>query len=133
VPAHALNYDAYFRAYSTLQDVYRYDMALLAGKIIATTSLDTLLAPRLLNPPPLLNGDPLFRGYGFDVVKASTTMVGQVVAAGGDDNWGFGITDFFSPDDGTIIIEFNNDTEAWNNDTDNHFFDFTLREAMFGK
>jgi len=120
-------------AYSTLQDVYRYDTALLAGKIIATTSLDTLLTPRILNPPPALNGDPLYRGYGFDVFKASTTMVGQVFAGGGDDNWGFLTRTVFSPDDETIIIEFDNDTEAWNNDADTHFFDFTLREAMFGK
>ena len=130
-PAPELNYNAYYMVYSTLDDMYRLDTALLAGKILSRSSLDALFAPRMLDPPPALNGDPVFRGYGSDVFKASNTMVSQVVAAGGSEDWGLSVTDFFSPDDGTVGIELNNDTGAFNDE--NRFWDLLVRPALFAK
>jgi CubicO group peptidase (beta-lactamase class C family) len=128
-----LNYDAIYMAYSTLEDVYRYTTALLAGKIVSQRSLDQLFAARLVDPPPALNGDVVYRGYAVGVFKASSTMVGQIFAAGGDETWGFGITDFMSPDDGTVGINFINDTGAFTGDDENRFWDLLVRPGLFGK
>src|SRR5947209_7830836 len=123
-PAAELNYNAYYMAYSTLEDVYRFDMALLAGKILSPASLTALFTPRVLDPPPALNGDPIYLGYGeAGIFKPSTTQVTQVVAAGGDPEWGFSITNFFSPDNGTVAIELNNDTGSFTSTDENHDWD----------
>jgi CubicO group peptidase (beta-lactamase class C family) len=132
-PAPELNYNAYYMAYSTLEAIYRFDTALLAGKILSRQSLDVLFTPRMPNGTDL-NGDQVYMGYGgTGVFKSSSTEVAQVVPAGGDDTWGFLVTDFFSPDNGTVAIELNNDTGAFSNDDENHFWGPALRATIFAK
>lgn len=133
IAAPELNYNAYDMAYSTLEDVYRFDTALLAGKILSPTSLAALSTPRMQRGTDG-NGVPLYVGYGgTSVSKASSSEVSQVIAGGGNEDWGFAIDDFFSPDNGTVGILLYNDTVAFTNDDDNSFWDFLVRPGLFGK
>jgi CubicO group peptidase (beta-lactamase class C family) len=128
-----LNYSAYYMAYSTLEDVYRLDSALLAGKILSPSSLNALFTPRMQRGADA-NGNPLYIGYGGTyVAKASGTQVSQVIPTGGSQNWGFAIDDFFSPDNGTAGILFINDTLAFTGDEDNSFWDLLVRPGLFGR
>lgn len=128
-----LNYNAYDMAYSTLEDVYRFDTALLAGKILSPSSLAALFAPRMQRGTDG-NGVSLYVGYGGTYAsKASSSEVSQDIAGGGNENWGFAIDDFLSPDNGTVGILLYNDTVAFTNDDDNSFWDFLVRPGLFGK
>lgn len=131
--ASELNYNAYDMAYSTLEDVYRFDTALLAGKILSPSSLAALFAPRMQRGTDG-NGVPLYVGYGGTYAsKTSSSEVSQDIAGGGNENWGFAIDDFLSPDNGTVGILLYNDTVAFTNDDDNSFWDFLVRPGLFGK
>jgi CubicO group peptidase (beta-lactamase class C family) len=132
-PAPALNYNAVYLAYSTLEDVYRLDTALLAGKILSRSSLDQLFTPRLQRDQDA-NGRPLYMGYGGTfVAKASSSQVSQVIPTGGSGDWGFAVDDFFSPDNGTVGILLINDTAAFTSDDEGGFWDLLVRPALFSK
>jgi CubicO group peptidase (beta-lactamase class C family) len=132
-PGPELNYNAYYMAYSTLEDVHRFDSALLAGKILSRSSLDALFAPRMQRDTDG-NGVPLYMGYGGTYVsKASGAEVSQVIATGGSGDWGFAIDDFFSPDNGAAGILLINDTLAFTNADEGGFWDFLVRPVLFAR
>jgi CubicO group peptidase (beta-lactamase class C family) len=135
------DYDAYYLAYSTLEDLYRYDTALLAGKIISQQSLAAMVTPGPVLDNNTPQGYPIYAGYGFRVIKATTAppqgwtraMERQVGSLGGYDVLGFSVTNFFSPDDGAVLILLNNDTGAVNGDEESNLRGFLLRPGLFSK
>jgi CubicO group peptidase (beta-lactamase class C family) len=140
-PGQKANYDAYYMAYSTLEDLYRFDTSLLSGKIISQQSLADMVEPGPVIDDNTPQGYPIYAGYGFRVIKATTTpprgwarpMERQVGSLGGYDTLGFSITNFFSPDDGAVLILLNNDTDALNGDEETNLRGFLLRPGLFGK
>lgn len=140
-PGQDANYDAYYMAYSTLEDLYKYDTALLAGKIISPQSLQAMVTPGPVLDDNAPQGYPIYAGYGFRVIKATTApppgwthpMERQVGSLGGYDFLGFSITNFFSPDDGAVLLLLNNDTGAVNGDEETTLRGALLRPGLFGK
>jgi CubicO group peptidase (beta-lactamase class C family) len=140
-PGQEANYNAVYEPYSTLEDLYRFDTALLAGKIISQQSLAAMIAPGLVLDDNVPQGYPIYTGYGFRVIKATTTppqgwtrpMERQVGSLGGYDFLGFSITNFFSPDDGAVLILLNNDTGAVKGDEETYLRGSLMRPGLFGK
>jgi CubicO group peptidase (beta-lactamase class C family) len=139
-PGQDANYDAYYMAYATLEDLYRFDTALLAGKIVSQQSLSTLFAtgPQFDIAP---EGSPIYAAHGFREIGATATappgwthpMEREVGSLGGYDNLGFSITDWFSPDDGAILLLLNNDVGAFGGDEETYLRAGLMRPGLFGK
>lgn len=133
IPGSTFDYDGYFLAYSTPQDLYRYDKALLDGKIVSSKWLTTIFAPHVLEGgSPSLPGDAFYSGYGFDVIRATRSTIAHIVTAGGYDQVGFSTTDFLSRN-GTIGIEMNNDLSRFSNNDENAFWDLMVRLSLYQK
>jgi CubicO group peptidase (beta-lactamase class C family) len=140
-PGQDVDFDAYYMAYSTLEDVYRFDTALLAGKIISPQSLAAMVAPGpALGTSP--EGGTVYAGYGgLGVGKASDTPPPgwtrpherEVGTIGGGEGTGFSITNQFSPDDGAVLLLLNNDTGAVNDAEETNLRAGLLRPGLFGK
>ena len=130
-----LEYGGYPLIYATAGNVQRLDGALLAGKLHSPQSVRALIAPQWKAAPTV----PLWYADGSYVAKANlwffaslnTSIPGRthrvVAMSDGPDGAGFEIDNLFSPDDGTIEIELNNDTGLFSNDADNHFQDHVER------
>jgi hypothetical protein len=100
----------------------------------------------MFTPGPVLDdntpqGYPIYAGYGFRVIKATTTppqgwtrpMERQVGSVGGYDTLGFSVTNFFSPDDGAVLILLNNDAGTVSGGEETYLRGFLLRPGLFGK
>lgn len=129
--------------YSTVQDVEQMDRALLAGKLITQRSVATLFTPVFRFDPVL----PIFAAYGGVMVKAeaypssfsppiaqvSPLKTNRVFWDGISLDWsGLIVDSYLSPDDGTIDIEFTNDSGFFSVDNDNVFADHTV-QLLWGK
>jgi hypothetical protein len=60
-------------------------------------------------------------------------MEREVGSLGGYDNLGFSITDWFSPDDGAILLLLNNDVGAFGGDEETYLRAGLMRPGLFGK
>jgi CubicO group peptidase (beta-lactamase class C family) len=140
-PALNVDYDAYYMAYSTLEDVYRFDTALLAGKIISQQSLAAMVAPGpAFGTAP--EGGTIYAGYGgLGVSKATRTPPPgwtrpherEVGTIGGGESTGFSITNQFSPDDGAVLILLNNDGGTVNDAVETDLRAGLVRPVLFAK
>jgi CubicO group peptidase (beta-lactamase class C family) len=139
-PGQEANYNSYYEGYSTLEDLYRFDMALLAGKIISQQSLAAMFTPGpQFDTAP--EGSAIYAAHGFREIKGTTTpppgwtrpMELEVGSLGGFDTLGFSITNWFSPDDGAVLLLLNNDVGAVNGNEETNLRANLLRPGLFGK
>jgi CubicO group peptidase (beta-lactamase class C family) len=140
VPTPELNYDGFYLAYTTLEDVVRLNHALLAGTVISPNSLDALFNAGLPVDP--------YRGYEVLInwVQTPTSpnavpyypMICEAcVNGGGEDDWGnqagFFMTVSMSRGGDSIQIELNNDSALYNpGDNENAFAAFIGKE-LYGR
>jgi CubicO group peptidase (beta-lactamase class C family) len=144
-----LHFGGYPLIYSTPGDIERLDRAVLAGKIISHASVRSLITPYRYDGDPAVS---VFNGYGCQVLKAdqfffhdasggdasgstgnSSLKTNRAVFEGAGPDWSGFLTDsWFSPDDGTVAIWLNNDTEFFDNSADNRFLDSTAK-LLWGK
>jgi CubicO group peptidase (beta-lactamase class C family) len=137
-PTPELNYDAFYLAYSTGQDMIRFNHALLAGKLISRKSLDTMFAPMVHDGA----GDPHSPWRGYEVISRgdTSTSYGGVcescINGGGEDDEGnragFFMPISVSPGAGTLEIEIVNDTAYFTPDADNVLAQF-IWKPLYGK
>lgn len=93
--------------YSTVQDLYRWDQALAARKLLSASSYEAYLAPHAEIRPGLRYG------YGWLHAKAARGAGRDSAAAIGHDGGinGFNSSNYMVPDDGLAIIWLDNTTQ----------------------
>lgn len=98
-------YNDYFQVYSTLRDVYGYDNALFAGRILSHPSLTRLFAPRGAVSPPDANVTAEQQAAKWKVGR----VVGHQVIFTTDDTKDFTAANMRFPQDGATVIVISND------------------------
>jgi CubicO group peptidase (beta-lactamase class C family) len=141
IPTPQLYADGYPIVYSSPADLLRLDQAFLAGKILSRKLQSVLATPRVGAPDW-----PGFAGFGTGVTKANRLPMGGTATgvapfrtnrtlgqgSGGPDPSGYGLNNGLSPDDGSVLIDLNNDTGSYTHDDDNAFLDHLAR-LMWGR
>jgi CubicO group peptidase (beta-lactamase class C family)/transcriptional regulator with XRE-family HTH domain len=100
-------YNDYYEAYATVHDVYAYDNALFAGKLLAPAYLATLFAPR----PSVDQTDPgiVVRGRGY-VWWIGAVFGRRVIYTTATTN-GFSVLNLRFPDAGVTLVVISNETQ----------------------
>jgi CubicO group peptidase (beta-lactamase class C family) len=138
VPTPGLNYDGFNLAYTTVADLVRFNHVLLAGTLISRHSSDALFTPRMHDDPNDPNSP--WRGYEAVLWPATATLYRMVCVScvtGGDEgeegfHAGFVMTNFVSPEAGSLLILVDNDPAYFDIDSDNAFLNL-ISARLYGK
>lgn len=138
LPTPELNYDGFYLAYTTGEDIIRLNHALLAGTVISTKALDAVFNTGVPVDPP--RGYEVMRNWpGFMFPDRAATYYPAIAEAdvngGGEDDEGnqagFFMTVAMSRAADALQIEINNDSALFLPD-DNAFASYIGTE-LFGK
>jgi serine/threonine protein kinase len=133
-PQTDLNYYSYPMAYSTVEDIRRFDHALLAGKLISEQSRQTMFTALW----SASSGDPVSQGLGTYIQTGQFTPTSHLALnhvpfqeSSGDSDFGeeagIRVDNAFCPANGSIWIYVTNDPGLFTNVDENHLFDLTAK------
>jgi CubicO group peptidase (beta-lactamase class C family) len=138
-PTQDLNYDGFYLAYITGEDVIRLNHALLAGALLTQRSLNTMFTP-LFHDDAADSNSP-WRGYEVimspETAKIHKAICESCMNGGGEDqegrDAGFFMTVTLSPGAGSLQMEINNDSAYFNPGADDNAFAAFISKPLYGK
>jgi CubicO group peptidase (beta-lactamase class C family) len=102
-------YDDFYEAYTTVRDIYAYDNALFAGKLLSPPYLTTLFAPRITTAQD--PGIPGIATRGIGYLWQIGTALGRRVVYTAAANRAFSIVNMRFPDAGMTIVVISNQSQ----------------------